>query len=337
MSNQFKYDLNKHMNNTYPSIIYNDEPQKALFNKQNIYHMNNSMIGNNINSNIKDKNIFMRKTTEKKKFNKILDINSIYNDDSLANNFSFKLSIYDNTLNAKDKYKKMKKLIYGKSFNDDKFFDIKNNSIFSFFNPDKNKSNKNEVNFKELSLLQSNNIKLNFGEDPNKIYKNLNGKINEGFFTNEVKDDIFNFIKNISNFPIFKYQLVKKKENNNDKINQAQDNKYTYYNSSFVNNINIFSKYIYPVRYINNVQIIILNNKLVKRNSNKSNYDSLTKKKTIPKINNGKSLKYKSNNKIIINLDEICFEEDDNNIKNRHYLKKIKRNRNMKYCIRLKD
>ncbi len=339
MKNQGNFRLNSHMNNIY-SFLYDKLNSEILINEKSNLKEGNKKNKEDINSS---KNHFI-KEKEKESFNneekasnstiKRLNIDSLFSDESLANNFTFHLSMHDNPLcnNIKEK------IIYEKRFNDNDDYISNCNFIdFSFLVDKQNQNNKN---------------KFNFGEDPYSIYKKLNNQINEGLITNENKDDILNFIKNIYNFPVFKFKSSTENIKNNELINQDYND-----NSQKNESIDLLSKNIFPVRHVYNVPIIIENNKLIENqindeyfnkvnsddslsdDNNMDNYKMIQNNKTFSKekhklkVSNEKSFIYKRNTKFTICLDEIS--SDDDIIRNKHYLKKIKRDKG--YYIKLNN
>jgi len=316
MESRNKQELHKEIKDLYSPNINHLKTEKILFIDKNQFKIMNINKNKNINSK---ENILISKDYIINQINKRLNIYSLFSDDSLENNFTFNLSVYDNLNYTKKNYEKKKKIIYEKKIKDNSN-NIK--SVLNIVNPNiKNENeNENEINFNDLSQLYMNNINLNFGEDPFKVNNYLNIKLNEEFFSDEIKVEISNFFKILYTFPIFKFKLISKY------VQKKDFNSYIYDNN------------ISPLKYINNIPIIIENNKLKKRskidrtlnsikNKNKNynnisaitnykkNYDIFLKKKTISenkseeKINNEKAIIYRYNNKFIIPLDEISFEE----------------------------
>ena len=337
MKNQGNSKLNKHMNNVY-SFLHDKLNSEILFNKQNNLKKGNEKHKEDINSSkyhlIKEngKGNFVDEEKVSNSSIKRLNTDSLFSDETLANNFSFHLSMLNNTIYSNRK----EQIIYEKRFNDD--YSNKCNFInFSFLMDKKNQNNEN---------------KFNFGEDPYSIYKKLNNQIDKGFITNETKGEILNFIKNIYSFPVFKFKSSTNITENNELINQDYTD-----NSQKSESIDSLSKNIFPVRHVYNVPIIIENNQLKenqvndgdfnKINSNDSssddnnmnNYNLIQNNKTFSKdkyklkANNEKSLIYKRNTKFTICLDEISFGDD--NIRSKHYSKKIKRDKG--YYIKLNN
>jgi hypothetical protein len=339
MKNQDNFKLNKHMNNVY-SFLHDKLNSEILFNKEKNLKKENEKHKEDINSSkchlIKEKNKGNFRNEEKVDNSTIkrLNTNSLFTDEALANNFTFHLSMHDNPICRNKK----EQIIYEKRFNDDDDYINKCNFIDFSFLMDKKK--------------QTNGKKFNFGEDPYSIYKKLINQLDEGFITNETKDEILNFIKNINSFPVFKFKSSTKNIENNELINKDYND-----NSQKSESIDSLSKNIFPVRHVYNVPIIIENNQLKenqvndgdfnKVNSedsssddiNLDNYKLIQNNKTFSKdkhklkANNEKSLIYKRNTKFTICLDEISFDND--NIKNKHYSKKIKRDKG--YYIKLNN
>ena len=339
MKNQGNFKLNKHMNNVY-SFLHDKLNSEILFNKQNNLKKENNKHKEDINSSKyhlikeKEKDNFINEEKASSSTTKRLNVDSLFSDEALANNFTFHLSMHDNPIYSKKK----EDIIYEKRFNNDDDYSCKCNFIdFSFLDDSKNKTNEK---------------KLNFGEDPYSIYKKLNNQLKEGFITNETKDEILNFIKNMYSFPVFKFKPSSENTENKELTNRNYND-----NSQKNENIESLSKNIFPVRHVYNIPIIIENNQLKenqvndgdfnKVNSedsssddiNLDNYKLIQNNKTFSKdkhklkANNEKSLIYKRNTKFTICLDEISFDND--NIKNKHYSKKIKRDKG--YYIKLNN
>ena len=129
---------------------------------------------------------------------KRLDIDGLYNDESLFDNFSFKTSFKDkiNQREIKDDF------IYNKPFED---------SDISQFNSFKNTF----INLREQDL------DLNFGEDPYITNKTLMKRINSQYFNNDLKNKVLKYWWSISNFLLFKYEP----KNNNSFHHKNNDNK----------------------------------------------------------------------------------------------------------------
>ena len=339
MKNQGNFKLNKHMNNVY-SFLHDKLNSEILFNKQNNLKKENKKNKKDIDFSkyhlIKEKEneTFSYEEKASSSIIKRLNVDSLFSDEALANNFTFHLSMNDNPICSNKK----ETIIYEKRFNNDDDYSSKCNFIdFSFL-----------VN----KQSQTNEKKLNFGEDPYSIYKKLNNHLDEGFIANETKDEILNFIKNINSFPVFKFKSSTKNTKNNELIKHGYND-----NSQKSENIDSLSKNIFPVRHVYNVPIIIENNKLKENqvndedfnkvnsddsssdDNNMDNYNlirnntTFSKDKHKLKANNEKSLIYKRNSKFTICLDEISF--DDDNIRNKHYSKKIKRDKG--YYIKLNN
>jgi hypothetical protein len=337
MKNQGNSKLNKHMNNVY-SFLHDKLNSEILFNKQNNLKKGNEKHKEDINSSKyhlikeKEKGNFINDEKVSNSSIKRLNTDSLFSDETLAYNFSFHLSMLNNPIYSNRK----ERIIYEKRFYDD--YSNKCNFInFSFLMDKKN---------------QNNEKKFSFGEDPYSIYKKLNNQINRGFITNETKDEILNFIKNMYSFPVFKFKPSTENTENKELTNRNYND-----NSQKNENIESLSKNIFPVRHVYNIPIIIENNQLKenqvndgdfnKVNSedsssddiNLDNYKLIQNNKTFSKdkhklrANNEKSLIYKRNTKFTICLDEISFDND--NIKNKHYSKKIKRDKG--YYIKLNN
>lgn len=338
MKNQGNSRLNKHVNNFY-SCLYEKLNSEILFNEQNNLKKENKKLKEDINSQEyhlikeKEKDSFINEEKSSHSSTKRSYANSLFSDESLANNFTFHLSIHDNPIYSNKK----EKTIYERRFNDDDYNSKCSFIDFPFLMDKKNQNNEN---------------KFNFGEDPYSIYKKLNNQINEGFITNETKYEILNFIKNVYNFPVFKFKSSIKNAKNNELIIQNCND-----NSQINENIDSLFKNIVPVKHIYNVPIIIENNQLTENRVNDENFykvnsddsssndnnmynykliqdnKTFSKAKHKLKANNEKSIIYKKNTKFTICLDEINF--DDDNIRNKHFSKKIKRDK--RYYIKLNN
>ena len=146
---------------------------------------------------------------------KRLDINALYNDDSLFDNFEFKSSFRDkiNQRKIKDDF------IYNKPFEDS---DMKQ---FNGFN-----TTMIGINLKKQDL------DLNFGEDPYNTNKILMKKISNQYFNNDLKNKILKYWYSISNFLVFEYEYESKCSSDNEKdrnfleLNSKNNIPYLYYN-----------------------------------------------------------------------------------------------------------
>ena len=190
---------------------------------------------------------------------KRLDINSLYNDDSLFDNFEFKSSFKDkiNQNKIKDDF------IYNKPFEDSdmKQFNGFNNTMIG-------------INLKEQDL------DLNFGEDPYITNKVLMKKICNQYFNNDLKNKILKYWYSISNFLVFEYEYESKSSFDNDKdsktleLNSKKNIPYLYYNdynTIFGDKCRlILRKTILPIKYINHVSVVIKDNKLLKKMKRKN-------------------------------------------------------------------
>jgi len=188
---------------------------------------------------------------------KRLDINTLYNDESLFDNFEFKSSFRDkiNQRKIKDDF------IYNKPFEDS---DMKQ---FNGFN-----TTMIGINLKKQDL------DLNFGEDPYNTNKILMKKISNQYFNNDLKNKVLKYWYSISNFLVFEYESKSGSDNDNDRnfleLNSKKNIPYLYYND--YNNIFgdkcriILRKTILPIKYINHVSVVIKDNKLIKKMKRKN-------------------------------------------------------------------
>jgi hypothetical protein len=188
---------------------------------------------------------------------KRLDINTLYNDESLFDNFEFKSSFRDkiNQRKIKDDF------IYNKPFEDS---DMKQ---FNGFN-----TTMIGINLKKQDL------DLNFGEDPYNTNKILMKKISNQYFNNDLKNKVLKYWYSISNFLVFEYESKSGSDNDKDRnileLNSKKNIPYLYYND--YNNIFgdkcriILRKTILPIKYINHVSVVIKDNKLIKKMKRKN-------------------------------------------------------------------
>ena len=178
---------------------------------------------------------------------KRLDINALYNDESLFHNFEFKSSFQDkiNKTQTND-------YIYNKPFKDDDMnqFQGYNNNI-------------------KLNRIKS-DLNLNFGQDPYIVNKNLMKNINNNCFDNNLKNKVLKYWWSISSFSLFEY--FHQNSSGDDKCNKTLELNsqncipYMYYNYIFSDNYKLLlRKTILPVKYINHVSVVIKDNKLLKK------------------------------------------------------------------------
>ena len=189
---------------------------------------------------------------------KRLDINALYNDDSLFDNFEFKSSFRDKIMQKKIKDDDF---IYNKPFEDS---DVQQFNIF--------KNTMIDINIKEQD------IDLNFGEDPYITNKVLMKKISNQYFNNDLKNKVLKYWYSISNFLVFEYESKSGSDNDKDRnfleLNSKKNIPYLYYND--YNNIFgdkcriILRKTILPIKYINHVSVVIKDNKLIKKMKRKN-------------------------------------------------------------------
>ena len=145
---------------------------------------------------------------------KRLDINALYNDDSLFDNFEFKSSFRDKIMQKKIKDDDF---IYNKPFEDSDVqqFNIFNNTMI-------------DINIKEQD------IDLNFGEDPYITNKVLMKKISNQYFNNDLKNKVLKYWYSISNFLVFEYESKSGSDNDKDRnfleLNSKKNIPYLYYN-----------------------------------------------------------------------------------------------------------
>lgn len=270
-----------------------------------------------------------QKKDESNKNKRAQTIKSLLFDDSLANNFSFvSSSLYNMNLNSVNlSGKRNNNIIYSQVFNQDDY-DIKYSSIYSIVDSNNCFIKDTDINKNDLAQLSSNNIKLNFGdEDPHITYRNIIMKFNEGFMTSSLKEEISNYLNNLSHFHIFRYNLEYNNHNSYyvhfTENNENYTNSFIYSNTNY-NIVNKKTKIFYPVRYENITSIIINNNKLIaqkrERNIIKSSIVGKNKinnnivktkiknKRYRKKKDKSKSIICVKDNKFIINLEETDSE-----------------------------
>lgn len=280
------------------------------------------------------KNSFINPEIEERKYiNKRLEtIKSLLFDDSLAINFSFvSSSLYNINLGRINLSEKRNNIIYSYVFNQDDY-DIKNSSIFSIVESNNSIVKDNDIKKDDLTELSSNNIKFNFGdEDPHIVYRNLIMKLNRGFMSNSLKEEISNYLNNLYHFPIFRFNMEYNNQNSHN--GQFPENNENYINSIIYRNMYSNIQYRktninYPVRYKNITSIIVFNDKLMpkkkQRNIIKSQISDKNKisrdkdiikakikdkkHKSKPDKNKSKPIIRVKENKFIINLEETDSE-----------------------------
>ena len=188
---------------------------------------------------------------------KRLDINVLFNDDSLFDTFDFKSS-FRNKINQKEI---KDDFIYNKPFEDSDMCQYNgfNKALIG-------------INLKEKDL------NLNFGEDPYITNKTLMKKIGSQYFNNDLKNKIVKYWWSLSNMILFEYEPKCSSVNDKDskvlELKSKNNIPYLYYND--YNNIFgdrcrfILRKTILPIRYINHVSVVIKNNKLLKKMKRKN-------------------------------------------------------------------
>jgi len=188
---------------------------------------------------------------------KRLDINVLFNDDSLFDTFDFKSS-FRNKINQKEI---KDDFIYNKPFEDSGMCQYNgfNKALIG-------------INLKEKDL------NLNFGEDPYITNKTLMKKIGSQYFNNDLKNKIVKYWWSLSNMILFEYEPKCSSVNDKDskvlELKSKNNIPYLYYND--YNNIFgdrcrfILRKTILPIRYINHVSVVIKNNKLLKKMKRKN-------------------------------------------------------------------
>ena len=189
-------------------------------------------------------------------FSKIrLDVDALYSDESLFDNFEYKSSFQDK-LRQKDE----NDFLYNQPFSDNDM------SQFNF------------INYVNL-LPKKNDLKINFGKDPFLVNKSLMKLNNNQNIDDDQKNKILKYWWNLGHFYLFNYKG--EMYSNNVKANKTlevnwknripylyniNNNDYYNYNDTFIEKCRyILRKRIIPIKYNNHVPIIIKNNKLLKK------------------------------------------------------------------------
>ena len=130
-------------------------------------------------------------------------IYELFDDDSLAQSFSFKLSKYDTMNKFFNKKENQSKIIFGTNFKDEE--DTNFHSIYSYFS-------KNCLNNNELfdSFKVGSNTMINFGIAPHKILHKLCKYFNIKPQDNLIKNYIISYHEKLSRLHIFEYKPIKK-------------------------------------------------------------------------------------------------------------------------------
>lgn len=182
---------------------------------------------------------------------KRLDLNALYNDESLFSFFE-----YDSSFQDKLKQKDENDYVYNTSFND------KDATQFRCFE-----------NINEFGEIKK--IKINFGKDPYNVNNNLKKKNNMKNMNEELKYKMIKYWSSVNNFHLFKYKENDFKDNdivNSSKILDVDwKRKIPYllgseYSNLFVDKCRfLLRKTIMPTKYINHISVIIKDNRLLKK------------------------------------------------------------------------
>lgn len=182
---------------------------------------------------------------------KRLDLNALYNDESLFSFFE-----YDSSFQDKLKQKDENDYVYNTSFND------KDATQLRCFE-----------NINEFNKIKK--IKINFGKDPYNVNNNLKKKNNMKNMNEELKYKMIKYWSSVNNFHLFKYKENDFKDNdivNSSKILDVDwKRKIPYllgseYNNLFVDKCRfLLRKTIMPTKYINHISVIIKDNRLLKK------------------------------------------------------------------------
>lgn len=182
---------------------------------------------------------------------KRLDLNALYNDESLFSFFE-----YDSSFQDKLKQKDENDYVYNTSFND------KDATQFRCFE-----------NINEFNKIKK--IKINFGKDPYNVNNNLKKKNNMKNMNEELKYKMIKYWSSVNNFHLFKYKENYFKDNdivNSSKILDVDwKRKIPYllgseYSNLFVDKCRfLLRKTIMPTKYINHISVIIKDNRLLKK------------------------------------------------------------------------
>ena len=127
---------------------------------------------------------------------KRLDLNALYNDESLFSFFE-----YDSSFQDKLKQKDENDYVYNTSFND------KDATQFRCFE-----------NINEFNKIKK--IKINFGKDPYNVNNNLKKKNNMKNMNEELKYKMIKYWSSVNNFHLFKYKENDFKDN--DIVNSSK-------------------------------------------------------------------------------------------------------------------
>lgn len=184
---------------------------------------------------------------------KRLNINALYNDESLFNNFEFKSSFH-----SKINKKEINDNIYNIPFKDNDM-----NQFQGIIDTNIN-----------LNLSES-DTKINFGEDPYSINKKLMRKINNKCFDNDLKHGILKYWWSISKMFLFEYLpnigSYNDKDNKSLNLDYVKNIPYLYYEDISLNKYRLLlKKTILPMKFNNPVSVVIKDNKLLKKRKRKN-------------------------------------------------------------------
>ena len=215
---------------------------------------------------------------------KRLDVDALYSDESLFDNFEYKSSFQD-----KLRQKNENDFLYNQSFNDNDM------NQFNFIN--------------NMNLFpKKNDLNINFGKDPFLVNKSLMKLNKNQNICDNRRNKILKYWWNLGHFYLFNYKgeinSNNVKDNKTLEINWKKTIPYLYnnsdcynYNETFVERCRfLLRKRIIPVKYNNHVPIIIKNNKLLKKMIRKNRIIILNDINVENKLINKLKLKKKSKN-----------------------------------------
>ena len=183
---------------------------------------------------------------------KRLNINALYNDESLFNNFEFKSS-FQSKINKKE----INDNIYNIPFKDNDM-----NQFQGIIDTNIN-----------LNLSES-DAKINLGEDPYSINKKLMRKINNKCLDDDLKHGILKYWWSISKMFLFEYLpnigSYSDKDNKSLNLDYGKNIPYLYYEDISLNKYRLLlKKTILPMKINNPVSVVIKDNKLLKKRKRK--------------------------------------------------------------------
>ena len=177
-------------------IKYTKPSLQTLKNKHVFPGKTNLLDVKNKINNTQERSEIIYEKSLKNSLKRCYKIYELFDDDSLAQSFSFKLSKYDTMIKFFNKEETKSKIIFGTNFKDEEKTNFQ--SIYSIFSKNSNEfcNSKNETN-----------SMISFGIAPHKILRKLCNYFNIDPKDNLIKKHIISFHEKLSHLHIFEYYL----------------------------------------------------------------------------------------------------------------------------------